>query len=88
MQKEQKTPVTDQYVIFRIRQKVPVQAGAGKIPGEEPDPGYQCPGINHFYFTRESMILISFLDPDPVIRNLIASWIWIRNSELWIRGNI
>ncbi len=49
MQKGQKTSVTDQCVTFRIRQKVPVQAGAGKIPGEEPDPGYQCPGTDHFY---------------------------------------
>ena len=48
--KEQKKTRTDQCVIFRIRQKVPVQAGAGKIPGEEPDPGYQCPGTDCFYF--------------------------------------
>jgi hypothetical protein len=38
--------------MFRIRQKVPVQAGAGKIPGEEPDPGYQCPGIDLFYLNE------------------------------------
>jgi hypothetical protein len=56
-------------VIFRIRQKVPVQAGAGKIPGEEPDPGYQCPGTDHFYFHERIINLNRVTDPDPVSKS-------------------